>query len=88
MRNINITSTCQIEKRSVLKDKMERTVSMIPGKVSTSNINSKPLTGDETTGIDSDIRFYLIYDVGKSEEGEEAVIIVINNSILATPKIT
>ena len=48
-------------------------------KASTAKPLGEPPPGDKSLGIDADICFYLIEDVYKTEEGEDAEILIINN---------
>ena len=47
---------------------MARTISMKTLKASTSKPNDKPPYGDNTLGLEPDIRFYEIEDCDKTEE--------------------
>ena len=68
MRRINVTATGPIENVLVLKKvNMERTINLKTFKFSTANINSKPLPGDKTLGIEPAIRFNEIKDSDKTE---------------------
>ena len=46
----------------------------------------KPLPRDKILELDTETRFYELYDVDKTEEGEEAETIVIHDSILVESK--
>ena len=48
-------------------------------KASTSNPLGKPPPGDKSLGLEPAIRFYLIEDGDKTEEGEEAEILIIHD---------
>ena len=65
----NITATCPVENRIVLKDNMAKNISLKPVKSSTDKPNNKPLPGDKTLEIDTDICFYEIEYSDKTEEG-------------------
>ena len=66
MGHNNITDTCTIENRLVLKDKAENSVSLKPVKASTAKPNGKTTTRDKTLGFDPDISFYEIEDGDKT----------------------
>ena len=61
---------------------MAKTISLKYTKVSTSNTNGKPPTGDKTIWLDPDIRLYEIEDGRKNKEVGESKIIFIHGSSL------
>ena len=58
MRQSNINATSPIEYRLVLKNNIEKSISLKPTKASTANHIDKPTPRGKTFGIDPDIRFY------------------------------
>ena len=61
---------------------MARTISLKTVKASTSNLDGKPPPRDKTLGVEPEICSYKIEDGDKTEEVEEAEILVINDSSL------
>ena len=59
---------------------MASTISLKTVKASTSNLDGKPPPRDKTLGVEPEICSYKIEDGDKTEEVEEAEIIVVNNS--------
>ena len=63
---------------------MAKTISRkISVKASEAKPLGKPPPGDKTLELDPEIRFYELEDGDKTEEGEEAEILVVHNSSLA-----
>ena len=63
---------------------MENTISKrIPVNASTAEPSGKPLSGDKTLRIEPSIRFYELLDGDKTEEVEEAEILITHNKSLA-----
>ena len=63
---------------------MAKTISRkISVKASEAKPLGKPPPGDKTLELDPAIRFYELEDGDKTEEGEEAEILVVHNSSLA-----
>ena len=55
-------------------------------KASTTKTSGNNTPEDKTLGINPAIQFYTLEDSNETEEGEEAEILVINNSSLAASK--
>ena len=88
MRYTNITATCLIENRLVLKkSNFTKTVNTTSKKIyveaSAAKTTSKPLPRDKTPGLEPTILLYDIEDGDKNKEGEYAEIIGIQEWSLA-----
>ena len=76
---INIIAASPIENRLVLKDKMEKSVSLKTETASTDKPNGKPSLWDKILGSNKSIHFYVIEDSDNNEEGGAAYILVIHD---------